>query len=110
MTKVWSREDTQHWIAQLEHRIEDIDYYLKQTVEWCEERGVYNDQAVFACAMMTVIWVADMRGEQLSKREVLEIIGIEDWYLADEQVYELGEKFKGIELESLLLLVAENWW
>jgi hypothetical protein len=79
MTRPWSREDTQHWIAQLENRLEDIDYYLHQTVEWCEERGVYNDQAVFACAVMTVIWVSHMRDEPLSKREVLEIVGVVDY-------------------------------
>ena len=46
MTAPWTRLDTQHWIDQLEHRIEDIDYYLNRTLEWCEDRGVYNDQAV----------------------------------------------------------------
>jgi hypothetical protein len=37
MTKIWSRDDTKEWVIQLEHRLEDIDYYLKKTVDWCEE-------------------------------------------------------------------------
>jgi hypothetical protein len=110
MTKVWSREHTQHWIAQLENRLEDIDYYLHQTVDWCEERGVYNDQAVFACAVMTVIWVSHMRNEPLSKREVLEIVGVADYYNAEDAKYELSERFHGMELEELLEMVAESWY
>ena len=110
MTKYWSREDTQHWISQLENRLEDIDYYLHQTVDWCEERGVHNDQAVFACSVMTVIWVSHMRNEPLSKREVLEIIGVTDYYNAEDTEYELSERFHGMELEELLELVAETWF
>lgn len=105
----WTRQDTQYWIAQLENRVEDIDYYLMQTVEWCEERGIYNDQAVFACSMMTVIWVADMRGEELSKKEVLEIIGVKDWYNANDDLYELNDQYSGMDLEEILEIVASNW-
>ena len=104
-----TRQDTQYWIAQIENRDEDIDYYLMQTVEWCEERGIYNDQAVFACSMMTVIWVADMRGEELSKKEVLEIIGVKDWYNASDDLYELNDQYSGMELEEILEIVASNW-
>jgi hypothetical protein len=110
MTKPWTREDTQHWISQLEHRIEDIDYYLHQTVEWCEENNVYHEQAVFTCAVMTVIWVSHMRGEDLSKREVLEIVGVKDWYNAEDAIYSLGTEFQGLELEELLELVSSHWW
>jgi hypothetical protein len=110
MTRPWSREDTQHWISQLENRLEDIDYYLHQTVDWCEERGVYNDQAVFACAVMTVIWVSHMRNEPLSKREVLEIVGIADYYNAEDAEYALSDRFHNMDLEELLEMVAESWY
>ncbi len=110
MTRLWSREDTQHWISQLENRVEDIDYYLNQTVAWCEERGVYNDQAVFACSVMTVIWVSHMRQEPLSKREVFELIGVKDWYNAEDVIYELSPKFSDFELEEILEMIAEHWY
>jgi len=102
MTAPWTRSDTQHWIDQLEHRIEDIDYYLHQTLEWCEDRGVYNDQAVFACALMTVIWVSHQRGEPLSKREAMEILGIEGWELVEDEEFELNQKYINLDIEDLL--------
>ncbi len=107
---MWTRDQTKEWISQLENRLEDIDYYLNQTVSWCEDRGVYNDQAVFACAVITVIWVSHMRHEPLSKREVLEIVGVIDYYNAEDMTYELGEEFQNYELEELLEMVAENWY
>lgn len=106
----WTREQTREWIAHLENRLEDIDYYLHRTVDWCEDHGVYNDQAVFACAVMTVIWVSHMRQEPLSKREVLEMVGVIDFYNAEDQEYNLSPQYQNYELEELLEVVAENWY
>jgi hypothetical protein len=106
----WTRDQTREWIAHLENRLEDIDYYLNRTVEWCENHGVYNDQAVFACAVMTVIWVSHMRQEPLSKREVLELVGVVDYYNAEDQEYQLNPEFQNYELEELLEVVADNWY
>lgn len=108
--KPWTREHTREWIAHLENRLEDIDYYLKRTTEWCEDHGVYNDQAVFACAVMTVIWVSHMRQEPLSKREVLEMVGVIDYYDAEDQEYNLGPQYQNCELEELLEVIAEQWY
>lgn len=102
MTKPWTREDTQHWIDQLEHRIEDIDYYLYQTLEWCENNGIYRDDAVFACALMTVIWVSHQRGEPMSKREAMEILGVQGWEMVEDEEFELNQKYYNMDIEDLL--------
>ena len=108
MTKPWTREDTQHWINQLEHRIEDIDYYLHQTIQWCEDNGVFNDQAVFACTLMTVIWVSHQRGEPVSKREAMELLGVQGWELIEDEEFELHQRFADFELEDLLEQVYQR--
>lgn len=107
--KYWSREDTKHWITQLENRIDDIDYYLKQTIEWCELHGIYSDKDVFVCAMMTVIWVSHMRGEPVSRREAFELLGIQDWDQIPDDEFELGSKYKDYDLEDLLYSVARSF-
>ena len=104
----WTRKDTQYWIAQLEHRIEDIDYYLHQTIQWCEDNGVFNDQAVFACTLMTVIWVSHQRGEPVSKREAMELLGIDGWELVEDEEFELNQKYYNMELEDLLEQVCQK--
>jgi len=105
----WSRDDTKHWIAQLENRVEDIDYYLKQTVEWCEQHEIYSDEQVFVCAMMTVVWVSHMRGEPLSNREAFELLGIKDWDKIPDDEFQLGAKYKDYDLEDLLYSVARSF-
>jgi uncharacterized protein (UPF0305 family) len=110
MTKPWTRDCTQEWIVQLENRIEDIDYYLNQTVEWCETNDVYDDQIVFACAVMTVVWVSHMRGEPLSKREALEIVGISDADSVEDQEYCLSDSFQDYDHEELLEAVVSRFY
>lgn len=108
MTRSWTRKDTQHWIAQLEHRIEDIDFYLHRTIEWCEENGIYRDDAVFACALMTVIWVSHCRSEPISKREAMELLGVEGWEKVEDAEFELNHKYTDIDLEDLLEEVCQK--
>ncbi len=106
----WTRDQTREWISQLENRIEDIEYYLLKTLDWCEERGLYNEQAVFTCSMLTVVWVSHMRQESISQREIFEILGIKDWDQAADNTFELAATFHHYDLEDLLEMVAENWY
>jgi hypothetical protein len=102
MTKYWSREDTQHWISQLENRIEDIDYYLMRTVEWCERYGIWEDEVVFALSSLTVIWVSHMRSEPISRRELLEILEVSIWEEVDDAEYTLNPTYLNMDLEDIL--------
>jgi hypothetical protein len=110
MTKPWTRDDTKFWISQLENRIEDIEYYMHQTIDWCDENFVYDDQQIFACMSMTVIWVSHMRGEKISKKEMFEIVGIKDWdTITDDIEYSLGSEWASYELEEILEEVVNHF-
>ncbi len=109
MTKYWSREDTQHWIAQLENRIEDIDYYLNRTVEWCENNGIWENESVFTLSFVTVIWVCHMRQEEVSRREIYEMLGLNDWQDCEDHVMELGNILSNLDYEPMLELVAKRF-
>jgi len=107
--KPWTRDDTQHWIAQLENRVEDIDYYLMRAIEWCEDHRVYDDQAVFACCAMTVIWVCRMRGETITQKEMFELLGLQGWEVGTDDEYRLGDSYLDMDHEDLLEMVASQW-
>lgn len=108
MTKYWSREDTKFWISQLENRVEDIEYYLNRTVEWCENNGIWDQEKVFSLAFVTVIWVAWMRSEEVSRQEIYELLGIDDYYDAEDNVMDLGVQLSGMDYEEMLKKVAES--
>jgi hypothetical protein len=110
MIRPWTRDCTKEWFIQLENRIEDFDYYLYQAEQWCNEHDVYNESIIFACKILTMTWVSHMRDEILSKREVFEIIGVVDWYNVDDDIYELGPNFQGLELEEILEEVVNHPW
>ena len=105
---MWSREDTKEWLIQIENRLEDFEYYLKQTTEWCEVHGIFNDAAVFMCCVMTLVWVSYQRNERLSKKEVFELLGFDQNSFNNDE-YELGEEFQHLDHESLLYRVVRNF-
>ena len=106
--KPWTREDTKDWISQLEHRIEDIDYYLKVTLDWCEDRGVWDDKKIFILSLLTIIWVSWMREETVSYMEILEILGIEQIQLEEDKIYSLGDKFYNLNHEEMLEMILSD--
>lgn len=106
---MWDRQSTRDWIAQLEHRLEDIGYYLQETIKWCERNDVYDDRTVFACTVMTAVWVSHMREEPISKQELFEILGVKDWDTIEDAVYEFNSEYANYEHEELLEMVARSF-
>lgn len=107
--KPWTRDDTKEWIAQLENRVEDIEFYLKRTLEWCEENEVYSDKIVFTCSIMAIVWVCHLRKEPVSKHELFEILGIADFDQVDDAVFGFNEQYEDMELEELLQFVVSSF-
>lgn len=100
--KNWTRDDTREWIIQLEHRIEDIDYYLQKTAEWCDEYGIDDDRVVFMCNFLTCIWVSHMRDEPITYLELMEMLGVDEWESTEEKIYELDERWGELDHHEFL--------
>lgn len=105
---MWKREDTKEWLIQIENRLEDFEYYLEQTTNWCELHGIWNDAAVFMCCVMTLVWVSYQRGERLSKVEVFEVLGFDQNSFNNDE-YELSDEFKKLDHSDLLYRVVKNF-
>lgn len=100
--KYWSRDDTKEWIIQLEHRLDDIDYYLNRTIEWCDEYGIEDDRVVFMCSFLTCIWVSRMRDEPITFVELMEMLGVEEWDSDEEKIYELDDEYAQLDHHEFL--------
>lgn len=103
---IWTRNNTKDWISKLETRIEDIQFYLTRTIEWCEEHEIYSDRSIFVCSVMALVWVSHLRKEPIHKQELFEILGIENWAAVDDAVFEFNAAYENMELEELLQFVA----
>lgn len=107
MYSPWTRTHTQDWIAQLENRIEDIDYYLSRTVEYCENNGIWDDIKVFSISFVVVIWVCKMREEKVTRQEILELLGMEHFNKAEDAVINLSEHLADKDFEELLQILSD---
>ena len=105
----WSRNDTKEWIVQLEHRVQDMDYYLVKADEWCDEYGIDNNKLIFMCSFLTCVWVSNMRGEHITFNELMEILGVEEWNDDEEKYYELDECWGNLDFHEFLEKVVETY-
>lgn len=109
MTKYWSREDTKEWIIQLEHRLEDIEYYLEKTAEWCEDYGIDDHKVVFMCSFLTCVWVSHMRGEPITFIELMELLGVDEWECDEDKIYELDDRWADLDHYDLLQNIVDRF-
>lgn len=109
MNNYWSRNDTKEWIVQLEHRIDDIEYYLDRTLKWCEEYGVDDERVIFLCSFLTCVWVSTMRGEPITFIELMEILGVEGLHQDEEKIYELSGTWAELDHIELLEKALEKF-
>jgi hypothetical protein len=100
--KPWTRDDTKCWIEVLEGRLDDINYYLDRTTQWCEENYIENERTVFICCFLTCIWVSQLRGEDITYIELMELLGIEDIETLEEKIFSLDAEYLELEHDELL--------
>lgn len=110
MYSPWTRNDTKDFIHRVESRIEDLDYYLKRTVEWCENNGVFENKRILMCCLISCIWVSSMREEVISFKEIVEIVGLEEFEDSNlDKVYNICQEFRNLEHEEILeMLISKS--
>lgn len=107
--KYWSRDDTKEWIIQLEHRIEDIEYYLERTTQWCDEYGIDDPKVLFMCRFITCVWVSYMRSEPITFVELMELMGVQEWEADEEKIYELDDCWGELDHYELLEKIVDTY-
>ena len=100
--KYLSIENTKDSIAHLEDRIDDIEYHLEKTHEWCDQHYIDDNSMVFMCCFLTCIWVSQLRGELITYVELMEMLGIHDIEVNEEKFYELDLKYENMTHRELL--------
>jgi hypothetical protein len=106
--KPWTREDTKEWIIQVENRLNDIHYFLNQTVAWCENQDIDNEYQVFMCSFLTCVWVSAMRDEHISYNEIMEILNVQSWVDEGEKIYQMDDVWLELDHQELLEKIVET--
>lgn len=104
----WTIEDTKLWIHEVSLKLEAIDYWLNETVSWCEKHDIESEQTVFTLSMLTILWVGYKLGEPISRQQALEILEVPDWEQVDDKLLTLPPKYGELELPILLRYAIDD--
>jgi len=105
--KYWSRSHTRDWINQVQHRLEDINYYLQETARYCDQHGIREDKDVITLSIMTCIWVSSMRNELITLSEVVDLLNLE-LEITSDKTYDLTREMSDLDFEQMLDLVSKK--
>lgn len=110
MSRPWMRENTQEWIAQMENRVADMQYYLQEALLWLALNGYNRPEITVACLTMTCVWVAHMRNECITSHEIMELIGAEtDEVNTPDDIFELSSDYKSWQIEEIWYHVIRQY-
>lgn len=104
----WSRDNTKDWIHQIENRVEDFQYYVDRTLNWCEQNDVYSEKTILILTFMTCIWVSTMREEPITFSELMEILNLPLDEKFEDKIYELDDRYKHLDHDQLLEFLLLN--
>lgn len=105
--RYWSRDNTREWINQLQNRVEDIHYYLAETIKYCEKNAIFDNKDVLILSIMTCVWVVGMRNETISLSEMIEILNL-DMPITDDKIFDMGRQMEGLDFEQMLAIVSKK--
>ena len=110
VSKPWLRNDTQEWIAQMENRVADMQYYLEEASLWLSVQGFCRPEIMIACFTMTCVWVAHLRGEQITSHEIMELIGASTEDISMKNyVFELAPNYQEWQIEEIWYHVVRQY-
>jgi hypothetical protein len=54
------------------------------------------------CCFLTCVWVSQLRGEDISYIELMELLGVASLASQEEKIFELDDEYLGLEHDQLL--------
>lgn len=106
--RYWGINDTRDWIVQVQMRLEDMDFYLKETIRYCETRGIIDNVQVLVLSIMTCIWVSTMRNEPISICEVADILGLDNLSNLADKTYTANDHLSLLDFEQMLDMIVDK--
>ena len=84
----------------IEH--EDLQGKIWVNTKEIPKNGIDDDRVSFMCMFLTCIWVSQLRDEDITYVELMEMLGIEDLAPGAEKFYELDNKYLNLTHIELL--------
>ena len=107
-TSTWTTDDTKMWVHEMHLKLEAVDYWLNETVQWCETNEVYSDKLVFILSFLTILWVGYQLGEPISKQHAFELMGIPDWEKVSDVIMALPVPYGELDHAQLMQLAFNS--
>ena len=99
--------DTKRYLDHIGSRITTYFNSMNRAKEFVLTNGIYDQELIMNCIVMSLLWVASVRGEELSEDELFMFLGLET-NLAEQKVININPDMKDWGLEEVLEYVIKN--
>lgn len=100
--------ETRRYLDSIGSRIRAYYNSMNRAKEYVLEQGIYDHVIVMNCIIMSLLWLASVRGEELSEEELFMFLNIET-DLADAKTIGIADVMKDWPLEDVLKYVVDNF-
>lgn len=100
--------DTRRYLENIGARVKSYHNGINRAKDFVLDNNIYDQSLVMNCIIMSILWVAAVRGEKLSESELFMFLDLEE-ELSESKIIEMDPKMGEWGLEEVLLYVMENY-
>jgi len=100
--------ETRRYLDQIGARVRSYHNAMTRAKEFVLENAIYDQSVIMNCIIMSLLWVAAVRNEELSEDELFTYLNLEA-DLAEDKVIALAEPMKEWSLEEVLDYVVKTY-
>lgn len=100
--------DTKRYLDKIGSRVRAYHNSMTRAKEYVLENNITDQNTIMNCIIMSLLWVAAVREEELSEEELLTFLGFEPKF-AEDKIIQINQEMAGWSLEAVLDYVVENF-
>ena len=99
--------ETKRYLEQIGARVKSYHNAMTRAKEYVLENAIYDQSVIMNCIIMSLLWVAAVRNEELSEDELFTFLNLEP-DLAEDKTLKLADPMRDWSLEEVLDYVVKT--
>jgi len=100
--------DTKRYLDKIGSRVRAYHNSMTIAKEYVLEHSITDQSTIMNCIIISLLWVAAVREEELSEEELLTFLGFEPEF-AEDKIVQINQEMAGWSLEAVLDYVVDNF-
>lgn len=93
--------ETKQYLSSISHRVQSYANMREHAIEHVTDLGIYDNEILTNCVVMSMLWLAAVRGEEITQNQIFMHLGLPE-LLEDDVVMTISEEMFIMSIDDVL--------